>query len=131
MEPDLGWNIRFEKCNSSKTDQQWVILKTENDRDYVRICQRRADNRRVPYAFFIKLPGYLTTHYCLRADNLTFHPRYYQQMVQTPFDRLTIKSKPIEPNKEAREVRFLPNNEGDTSQQWIMNSTTHQFSSVK
>ena len=128
MESD-AWNIRFENCNSSKTQQQWVIWKMGNGRDYIRVCQQRYEGRG---GLFRKLPaGFLGIYYCVGAAVLPFNPIAYRKLFQSISDRLTNKSEPIKDDKEARELLFISNNEKDVSQQWIMNRTTHQLANVK
>ena len=57
----LGERVRFDTCNSSNSDQQWVILKTGNSSDSIHICRGTKDcltaaRRPIPlyeYEFFL------------------------------------------------------------------------------
>jgi len=105
-----SWEIVLVNCDSSKTQQQWVILKTENGQNHIYICKRNNH------------PS-LIKHNCLTAH----HPiskEAYRMFVQDFFT-------PIKPNNEARDLRLLEYDLGDPSQIWQMNSTTHQLANVK
>jgi len=136
MESDIVL-IRFQTCNSLKTQQQWVIWKTENDEnDYIRICQRRVDNEgEAVLSSFIFMDPYLAKYNCLSAKSVPINLRHYQEMIQSQYHQLVNKSEPIVPNKEARNVFLSPLiNEGGkngASQEWKMNITTNQLSNVK
>ena len=108
MESRDGRQIRFRNCNSSNTKQQWVIWKTGNDRNYIRICQR-VDER---------LPTSRISYNCLIAFN-TIPSNLYQFSVRAP----------IKPNNEA--MYLLMDYLGFPSQEWQMNITTHQLASVQ
>jgi len=101
--------IRFITCDSSNTLQQWVILKTENDRNNIRIC-------RPPV-----VGPLVRTHNCLTAFS-PFTQRLY---------RMFHKIFTIDPSNEARELLISRHNQSDPSQRWLMNSTTHQLSNVQ
>lgn len=106
------WDLRFVICNSSKTEQRWIIFKTENGRNHIRICQ--------PYVN----PSLKSKYTCLTADSSPIPDKVYLLFAQ---DYAT----EIKPNKEARDLKELEYNQGDTSQEWQMNSTTHQLANVK
>jgi len=131
MESESNMVIKFRNCNSLKAEQQWAILKTENDQhDYIRLCQR------VKIRSFDKYFGSSATHHCLAAASYALPPSAYKEiaLLDIPTNPLTKKSKPsIEPNNEAREVMFSPPpNEGDKRRaEWQMNSTTHQLANVE
>ncbi len=111
MEADI-WQIFFQTCDSSKTEQQWVIWKTENDRNNIVICQRHIG------PLFYK-------HNCLAALDVIRHPSYSARIRHGP---------PIQPNNEARDIMTLRYNRlrpPHPSQLWHMNSTTHQLASVQ
>ena len=102
MESDQSL-IKFQTCNSSKTEQQWAILKTKNDQhDYIRVCQR------VKIGRFYKYIGSSGTHYCLVADSKALMPDTYQEItvLDNPTNPFFKKSIPMEPNKEARLVKL-------------------------
>jgi len=115
IDTDPGQMLRFDyTCDSSKTELQWVIWKTEDDRN-IRICQRV--NRDVgPLA---------RTRMCLTARS-TIVPMAYKMFVVD-----YRKPQNIKPNDEARSLRLFEYNQGDRSQHWLMNSTTHQLSNVQ
>ena len=122
--------LRFKTCNSSKTEQQWAILKTENDQhDYIRLCQR------VKIRSFDKYFGSSATHHCLGANPYAIPLNAYQKItyLNDPSNPFFKKSKPIEPNEEVRVVGLLPPpDEGDKWRvEWKMNSTTHQLANVE
>lgn len=101
-----GLTVRFVTCVSSNTLQQWEILKTGNDRNNIRLCRRLKPG--VPYECLTALSSFPKTKYQL------FHATYT-----------------LQPSKEARELLISTYNQSDTSQHWLMNSTTHQLSNVQ
>jgi len=104
----------FQTCNSSNTQQQWVIWKTESDQNNIRICQQGVN-------FRAAVPSFIT-HLCLTALTQIDHNVY----------RLSARDyiTPIKPNNEARDLMLRSYNKGDPSQELQMNSTTHQLASV-
>jgi len=97
--------IKFEICSSWFSSwQQWVILKTGNTSDSIHIC----------------VPSY---QICLTADYPIPLNEYEFLLAKTPHT--------TKPNKEARYLRSSLYKQSDTSQHWLMNSTTHQLSSVQ
>jgi len=98
--------IRFTTCNSLDTLQQWLIFKTENDRNNIRLCQRWG-HWNVPIE-------------CLTALS-PFPPNYYRMFHQI---------STIKPSNEARELSIRNYDKSDPSQHWLVNSTTHQLASV-
>jgi len=101
-----GFMIRFDTCNSLDDKQQWEILKTEGDRNNIRICIRTYPKDLV--------------HSCLDAFSL-IDPTSYRRFAQD----FTIK-----PSNEARDLRIGLYRQSDQSQHWLLNSTTHQLSNV-
>jgi len=106
--------IEFQTCDSSIPDQQWMIWKAENDRNNIRICQRLDRHSRYK--------GYVIStdkHKCLT----TFNP-------VTPF-MFQILMEPLRnPNYEANQY-LRRHNQTNLSQQWRINSSTHQLASVQ
>ena len=107
--------IKFYTCDSSKTGLQWVILKIEDGRNSIRLCQR-VNPGVGPLA---------RTHRCLTAGS-PIPPFIYKWSVMD-----NRKPQNIKPNNEARDVVMHDYNQGDPSQHWMMNSTTHQLSNVQ
>jgi len=103
--------IRFSTCDSSNSNplQQWEILKSEKDRNNIRIC-------RSP---FVGPFGRLLS--CLIAPD-PFDQNLYQSFHRTDT---------IEPSNEARRLFISNPVESDPSQHWLMNSTTHQLANVR
>ncbi len=117
MESPFGRDIVFETCNSSKARQKWVILKTENDRNNIRLCQRR------DYPYSITHYPYNITHSCLIAYSDPIPLNVYQMLVGP--------NKPIKPNNEARYPFLEGYYEPKKNQEWQMNSTTNQLVNVQ
>jgi len=108
LESHNGRQIRFRNCISTNIQQQWVIWKTENDRNSIRICQRVDD----------RSPNSLISYNCLTALH-TIESNLYQFFVRIP----------IKPNDEARYLML--DYQGFPSQEWQMNKTSHQLASVQ
>ena len=103
------WDLRFVNCDSSKIEQQWIIFKKENGHNHIRLCQRSNAPR-------LK-DNCLTAHYLMDDYVRNMFPQEY--------------ITPIKPNKEARYLKIVGYKQEDLSQQWQMNSTTHQLANVK
>jgi len=99
--------IRFTTCNSLDTLQQWLIFKTENDRNNIRLCQ-----------------GW--SHWNVPQNCLTAVSPFTQRLYQMFHQIFT-----IEPSNEARELLISKYDQSDPSQHWLMNSTSHQLANVK
>jgi len=97
--------LKFKSCNGSNTQQHWVVSKTGNDGKYVRVCHRQVENKGNKNASLAK-PDCLTA---LIENVKSIHMHVNYSSIQ------------LHPQKE----------EGDASQQWQVNSTTHQFASVQ
>jgi len=108
-----AWAVEFKNCNSSKTSQQWVIWKTENDGDYVRICQKEVKYEE-PYS-----SDSHTTPNCLQASSKMWDIDRRHQQVASPFQ------------KKARNVSCPPEDKRNLSQKWIINNTTNQLINAK
>ena len=101
----IGYTVRFKTCNSSDSTQQWIILKTGSSSDSIHICRGTEDS-------------------CLTADDDPIpSPGYDFFLRNTPYI--------IKPNKEARYLNNRFYTQSDTTQHWLMNSTTHQLSNVQ
>ncbi len=103
-----GGSVIFDTCKRLHVRQQWEILKTEGDRNNIRICLR-------------SYPEISEDSSCLAASSL-IDPTSYKSHAQD----FTIK-----PSNEARDILIFDYSQLDQSQHWLMNSTTHQLSSVK
>jgi len=96
-----GLRIIFDTCNSSDTSQQWEIAKPGYASDSKNIC--------------------LQTEACL--TDLDPKINKYKYLIPT-----------LQTNKPDKEARYLKINlykQSDTSQNWLMPSTTPQLSNVK
>jgi len=109
-----AWQVRFVNCNSSSTRQQWVIWKTENDGDYLRICQKEVKYEEEAYSFDSH-----TTPYCLETSSKIFDLVHSSQLVASPFQR------------KYKDVFCRPEVKGDLSQKWIIDNTTNQLINAK
>ena len=114
MESSHGVLIAFKNCNSAETQQQWVIWETENDRNHIRICQRGDDRREKSVSYN-----------CLIADSSKISSNKYTRLVGSQI------FPPTKPNDEARDLLMEYLKDIEPSQEWKMNSTTHQLASVK